>query len=79
MATDFGKYENLKVERRGNVFIATLQKPPENRLNVRFCQEIIRALKDIRRALGSESDGAVILRGNDAKFFCTVWIVRFGK
>jgi enoyl-CoA hydratase/carnithine racemase len=65
-------YQNLDVERRGDVFILTLQKPPENRLTSQFCQEIIRALNDVRKELGPEAPGAVIIRGNDDKFFCTV-------
>jgi len=64
-------YSNLSIERRGQVFIVTLQKPPENRLDSKFCQEIIRAFRDIQRQLGSGSPGAVITRGSDAKFWCT--------
>ncbi|EXK81934.1 hypothetical protein FOQG_13693 [Fusarium oxysporum f. sp. raphani 54005] len=63
-------HQNLGLERRGDVFILTLQKPPENRLTSQFCQEIIRALNDVRRTLGPDAPGAVIIRGNDAKFFC---------
>lgn len=65
-------YRNLDLARHGDVFVLTLQKPPENRLNTWYCQEIIRALNDARKALGHESDGALIIRGNDNKFFCTV-------
>ncbi|SCO82630.1 uncharacterized protein FRV6_06843 [Fusarium oxysporum] len=65
-------YQNLGLERRGDVFILTLQKPPEKRLTSQFCQEIIRALNDVRRTLGPDAPGAVIIRGNDAKFFCTL-------
>jgi len=65
-------YQNLSLERRGDVFILTLQKPPENRLTSQFCLEIIRALNDVRKELGPDVPGAVIIRGNDAKFFCTV-------
>lgn len=68
-------YRNLSLECRGNVFILTLQKPPENRLNSWFCQEIICAINDARRALGQDSEGALILRGNDTKFFCTACLV----
>lgn len=64
--------QNLKLERRGDVFILTLQKPPENRLTSQFCQEIIMALNDVRKELGPDAPGAVIIQGNDAKFFCTV-------
>jgi Delta3-Delta2-enoyl-CoA isomerase len=65
-------YNNLNLERRGDIYILTLQKPPENRLTSQFCQEIIRALNDVRNELGQDSPGAVIIRGNDDKFFCTV-------
>src|SRR6478736_9645981 len=65
-------YRDLSIERRGDVFILTLQKPPENRLTSQFCQEIIRALNDVLKELGPDAPGAVIIRGNDAKFFCTV-------
>jgi enoyl-CoA hydratase/carnithine racemase len=63
---------NLGLERRGDVFVLTLQKPPENRLTSQFCQEVIQALNDVRKELGQDSPGAVIIRGNDDKFFCTV-------
>lgn len=45
---------------------------PENRLTVEFCQEMIAVLGSIRKVLGAYSDGAVITRGNNMKFFCTV-------
>jgi enoyl-CoA hydratase/carnithine racemase len=48
-----------------------MQKAPENRLNVKFAQEIIRALRDIEQELGPDSEGCVITRGNDEKFWCT--------
>jgi enoyl-CoA hydratase/carnithine racemase len=64
-------FKNLSLERRGNIFIITLQKPPENRLNSIFCQEIIRAYHYIQKTLGPNSDGAVITRGHDEKFWCT--------
>jgi enoyl-CoA hydratase/carnithine racemase len=62
---------NLHLSRNGNIFIITLQKPPENRLTTQFCQDIIRTFHYIQKALGPLSEGAVITRGNDAKFFCT--------
>lgn len=64
-------FKNLSLDRRGDVFILTLQKPPENRLDSAFCQEIIRAFHHIQATLGPTSAGAVITRGHDAKFFCT--------
>lgn len=67
-------FRNLSLTRHGNVFVITMQKPPENRLNSWYCQEIIRAFNTVRTTLGPDSEGAVITRGNDAKFWCTVWI-----
>jgi len=64
-------FKNLTVSRHGNIFILTLQKPPENRLNSFFCKEIIKAFRFIETALGPGSEGAVITRGNDFKFWCT--------
>lgn len=66
-----GEYWNLRVDRQDRVFVITMQKAPENRLSVRFAQEIIRALRDIERELGPDSDGCVIIKGNDEKFWCT--------
>lgn len=65
-------FRNLSLERCGNVFILTMQKPPENRLNSWYCQELIKALRTVEKLLGPDSDGAVITRGSDAKFWCTV-------
>ncbi|KAK7902700.1 hypothetical protein LTR67_002346 [Exophiala xenobiotica] len=68
---ELSTFRNLTLERKGNVFIITLQKPPENRLSSWFCQEIIRAFRMVQKILGPDSEGAVITRGSDAKFFCT--------
>ncbi|KAJ5527824.1 carnitinyl-CoA dehydratase [Penicillium sp. IBT 35674x] len=65
------KFENLTLERRGCVFIITMMMGSENRLNIKFCQEMIQAFNTIRGILGANSDGAVITRGKGAKFFCT--------
>ncbi|KAI1612555.1 ClpP/crotonase-like domain-containing protein [Exophiala viscosa] len=67
------QYQYITVERRGSdgIYVITLRKAPENRLNVACCQELIRAYHNIQRCLGSDSEGAVILRGDNAKFFCT--------
>ena len=64
-------YKFISVERKGDIYIITLQKPPENRLNVEACQELIRAYRQVEKDLGKDSDGAVILRGKDAKYFTT--------
>ncbi|QDS78093.1 hypothetical protein FKW77_003915 [Venturia effusa] len=65
-------YPNLTIDcEDSNVYIITMRKLPENRLNVAFAQEIIRALRDIETRLGTDAEGAVIIRGSDAKFFCT--------
>ncbi|KAI4616864.1 hypothetical protein J4E83_006445 [Alternaria metachromatica] len=66
-----GEYTNLRVDRHDRVFVITLAKAPENRINVAFAQEIIRALRDIERELGADTEGCVITRGNDEKFWCT--------
>ncbi|KMU84079.1 hypothetical protein CIHG_01865 [Coccidioides immitis H538.4] len=68
---DIPKFRNLSLTRHGNVFVITMQKPPENRLNSWYCQEIIRAFRTVQRILGPDSEGAVITRGSDAKFWCT--------
>ena len=64
-------YKFLSIERKGDVFVITLRKPPENRLNVEACQELIRAYRQAERELGENTNGAVILKGSDAKFFTT--------
>lgn len=69
---DIPTFHNLSLERHGNVFVLTMQKPPENRLNSSYCQEMIRAYRVVEKLLGPDSEGAVITRGSDAKFWCTV-------
>ncbi|KAF2164822.1 hypothetical protein M409DRAFT_67555 [Zasmidium cellare ATCC 36951] len=64
-------YKHLSIERRGDVFIITLQKPPQNRLNVEACLELIRAYRSIESTLGEDTSGAVILKGSDERYFCT--------
>lgn len=56
----------------GNVFVITMRKAPENRLNVYYAQKLIGAFGKVRQILGTSSEGAVITRGNDEKFWCTV-------
>jgi Delta3-Delta2-enoyl-CoA isomerase len=65
------RFESLTLTRTNNIFIITLRKAPENRLTAAFCQEIIRAYNYIQRTLGPGSEGAVITRGSDEKFWCT--------
>lgn len=64
-------FRYLAIERRGQIFMITLHKPPENRLNISACQELIGAYRFAEHELGSDSEGAIILKGHDAKFFCT--------
>ncbi|KAK3684525.1 hypothetical protein LTR37_020200 [Vermiconidia calcicola] len=64
-------FKFISLKRKGDVFVITLQKPPENRLDSEACQELIRAYRHVEKELGQEADGAVILRGSDAKFFTT--------
>lgn len=66
-----GDYQDLCVDRYDRVFVITMQKAPENRLNVKFAQEIIRALRNIEQELGPDSEGCVVIKGNDEKFWCT--------
>ncbi|KAE8382412.1 ClpP/crotonase [Aspergillus bertholletiae] len=66
-----GSFESLSLERRGCVFMITMKLSAENRLTAKFCQELIRAFNTARQTLGTNSEGAVITRGNNAKFFCT--------
>lgn len=56
----------------GNIFVITMRKAPENRLNSEYAQKLISIFNEIRRILGTSTEGAVITRGNDAKFWCTV-------
>lgn len=72
---DLPKFKYILLERQGNIFVITLQRPPENRLNSKFCQEIIKAFHTIQRILGPNSEGAVITRGQDAKYWCTVRVL----
>ncbi|KAL2815245.1 ClpP/crotonase-like domain-containing protein [Aspergillus cavernicola] len=62
---------NLTVERNGNVYIITMRMGHENRLNAKICQEMINAFNWIRQSISPNSEGAVLTRGKDAKFFCT--------
>ncbi|WPG98073.1 Hypothetical protein R9X50_00085900 [Acrodontium crateriforme] len=64
--------KDLAVDRHdGNVFVITMRKAPENRINSAYAQKLIAAFNKIRSILGPNSEGAVITRGNDAKFWCT--------
>ena len=43
-------YQFISVARKGkdgNIYVITLQKPPENRLNVAACRELVGAYHDI--------------------------------
>lgn len=65
-------FQNLTIDRHpNNIYVITLRREPENRLNAPFCQEIIRAFHTINRELGPASEGAVITRGSGEKFWCT--------
>lgn len=55
-----------------NIFVITMRKAPENRINSAYAQKLIAAYNTVRKILGEGSEGAVITRGNDAKFWCTV-------
>jgi hypothetical protein len=73
MATSIINDTDLALDRYdGNIFVITMRKAPENRLNSSYCQKLIRTFNLVRTTLGQDSEGAVITRGNDAKFWCTV-------
>ncbi|KAK4545442.1 hypothetical protein LTR36_002792 [Oleoguttula mirabilis] len=55
----------------GNIFVITMRKAPENRLNSVYAQKLIGAFNTVRKLLGPDSEGAVITKGNDTKFWCT--------
>lgn len=67
--------QHLSLERRSNnIFLLTLHRAPENRLNSGLCQEIIQALHHVQRILTSEgpdAPGALITTSFSEKFFCT--------
>ncbi|KAL0253119.1 hypothetical protein SLS55_010570 [Diplodia seriata] len=72
--SNLGSYRDLIITSHpgpSNVFILTLSRPPENRLNASFAQEIIRALRAIESAIPPDASGAIITRGADAKFWST--------
>ena len=55
----------------GGVYVITMCKPPENRLNVAFAQTLMRALRHIESLIGPNAPGAVVIKGSDMKFWCT--------
>ena len=61
----------------GNIFVITMRKAPENRLNSEYAQKLIGIFGKIRSILGTSTEGAVITKGNDAKFWCTVSYLEF--
>jgi len=68
-------FPNLTIESPASapgVHIITMNKAPENRLNVAFAQTIIAALRHIERDLmRPDSPGAVIISSFSDKFWCT--------
>ena len=67
-----GNYQYLGFERSDDVFIVTLRNGEDNRLNFATCKELIHAMGAIRDQLGQGKDGALIVRGNNNKFFTNV-------
>lgn len=62
---------DLLLERHDNVFVLTMRKAPENRINSTYAQKLISAYNSVRKFLGEDAEGAVITKGNDAKFWST--------
>ncbi|KAI9726441.1 MAG: hypothetical protein M1828_001263 [Chrysothrix sp. TS-e1954] len=67
----------------GNIFVITLQNPPENRLTKALCQDVIQAFRYVQNTLTAEhkpspSDsqpsaappGAIVTTSTSRKFFC---------
>lgn len=54
------------------IFVLTMRKAPENRINSAYAQKLIAAYNTVHKVLGDDAEGAVITKGNDAKFWCTV-------
>jgi len=48
-----------------------MHKAPENRVNTEFAQTIISALRYVEKSIGPDKPGCVIIKGSDAKFWCT--------
>jgi hypothetical protein len=44
-----------------------MKKAPENRLNIKFAQELIAALREIEQKLGKDAEGAVIIKGTTVR------------
>ncbi|KXT02881.1 hypothetical protein AC578_1831 [Pseudocercospora eumusae] len=62
--------KDLLVERYdGSVFVLTMRKAPENRINSQYAQKLISAYNTVRKILGEDAEGAIITKGNDAKFW----------
>jgi hypothetical protein len=64
---------DLTVDRyEGSIFVLTMKKLPENRIDSAYAQKLIAAYNTIRKTVGEDAEGAVITRGSDEKFWCTV-------
>lgn len=70
-SSKFPVFKHIILERKDFVFIVTLNRGPENRLTVDLCQEFIAALRYVQTTLGPDAPGALITKGNNAKFWCT--------
>lgn len=56
-------YQYISVDDLGKgIYTVTLQKPPENRLNVDACQEIIRAYRSIVRFRMNDFDVILVTK-----------------
>lgn len=64
-------YRYLDAEEKGDIFIVTLRNGGDNRLNFDICKELMCVMRDIRQRLKPDSEGALIVRGNN-KFFTNV-------
>lgn len=75
MADASPKFENVTITsppEAPGVHVLTMERPPENRLNVKYAQTLIRALRYIEKHLMKpDGPGAVIISSSSDKFWCT--------
>ncbi|OAG45258.1 hypothetical protein AYO21_00606 [Fonsecaea monophora] len=75
MTSPLPKWKYVSIELADSalgVYVVTMNKPPENRLNIESAQNIISALRYIEKVLlGPDKPGAVVITSSSDKFFCT--------
>ena len=49
-------YKRISLERKGDIYVITLQKPPEYLLDVDACQELICAYRQMEEEFGQDAE-----------------------